>query len=334
MRQNLKVVNTQRSVKRPVPKISKSDGSVIWAIDATTLNESLAKRFHHFFKSLDCDIENVIPTTVFSPFDVGLFGNVDKVLRKKTMDRLEQETKKNWEKYSIVHKKSGLLISETNSKRDRAMALIQFAQRKKAKMIVVGSGAKSRDQLTGLGSFSEALISLSPIPVLVLGESVQMTDPISKILYPTDFSETSKMTFRKVVQFAKDRGAEVILYHFLNLEQGPLAFGIPWGYEVKWLDEYWQVQEKLQQEEGEEWKSKAIKQGVKCQFICDRKMGQLSGRIVEMIKENQINMLAITVKRGPWSQVILGRNVRELFAHSTCPVLAIHENLKKKKLHS
>lgn len=334
MKQNLKSTHGKKVAKRPMLKVSPSAGQVVWAIDSTKLNDNLVKRFQALFKSMNFEDENIIPTTVFSPFDTGLFGAVDKDLKKKTMNRFEQETQKQWQQYSFTYKKSGFLISETNSKRDRAMALIQFAQRKKAKMIVVGSGAKSRDRLTGLGSFSEALISLSPIPVLVLGESVQTALPVAKILYPTDFSEASKLTFRKVIQFAKTKNAEVVLYHFLNLEQGPLVYGIPWGYEVKWLDEYWQNQDKLQQEEGESWKNLAINQGVKCQFICDRKTGQLSDRIVEMIKENQTNMLAITVKRGPWSQVILGRNVRELFANSTCPVLVIHENLKKKKLHS
>lgn len=335
MNQNLKQNNGHKAIKKTTTNISKSVGPIVWAIDSTTLNDNLVKRFQGFLNSIECEFEDVIPVTIFSPFDAGLLGIVDKDLKKRTMKRLEQETQKQWTEYAIDSKKTDFLISESNSKRDRVLTLIQFAQRKKAKIIVVGSGAKSRNNLTGIGSFSEALISLSPIPVLVLGESVQVTQQsLAKILFPTDFSEASKVTFRKVLQFAKNRHAEVVLYHFLNLEQGPLAYGIPWGYEIKWLDEYWSVQEKLQEAEGEKWKNLALKLGVKSQFICDRKIGKLSNRIVEIAQDNQIDMIAVAIKRGPWSQVLLGRNIRELFAHSICPVLTIHANLKKEKFHS
>lgn len=113
---------------------------------------------------------------------------------------------------------------------------------------------------------------------------------------------------------------------------GPTAYGVPWGLDIKWLDEYWQVQVELRELEGKRWSNWAVKHNVKCQFIYDRKIGDLSKRILEAAKSNQADIIATAIKRGRWSQVILGRNIRELFVHSVCPVMVIHATLKKKSI--
>lgn len=334
MKQVVRQSAQKKLSKNVLPKMSKKMGPVIWAMDPSTINDEVVRRFQSLLSSLKCEENEVFPATIFSPFDLGWLSPVGKELKSRTLKALTEKVKKQWDQHGINHDKAGFIIAESTSKRDQALALIQFAMRKKAKMIIVGSGAKSRNNLTGLGSFSETLISLSPVPVLVIGESVETFHPITKILFPTDFSQSSVATFKKVVQMAKTYGAEVILYHFLNLEQGPMAFGIPWGYEIRWLDEYWKMHSDLRQEEGDKLSTWAARHGVKCQFICDRKTGVLSERIMEVAKNNQVDLLPIAVKRGPWSQVILGGTVRHIFAHATCPVMAIHATLKKEKLHS
>jgi nucleotide-binding universal stress UspA family protein len=327
----LKPTKQKKGSKTNLSTRAKSNGSLIWALDSVTLTDEKVEKFQQVLAFLKRDHDGIIPATIFSPFDLGWLAPLDNKFKKKTAKRLEIETKKLWESFSFKSKNAGFLISESNSNRDKALALIHFATRKKAKIIVIGAKVKTKNSLSEIGSFAENLISLSPIPVLVIGEAVVKIRPISKILFPTDFSEVSKKTFQKVIKFAKEYKAEIILYHFLNLEAGPLVYGIPWGFEIKWLDNFWRDQEQLKQKEGEIWKFRAEKQNVKCQFVCDRKVGRLSERIVTVARNYQVDLLAVTVKRGPWSQVILGGQIRELFGHSTCPVLAIHTNLKNKK---
>lgn len=167
-----------------------------------------------------------------------------------------------------------------------------------------------------------------------MNESVEPINQVKKILYATDFSEVSYLNFKKVIQFAKTYNAEVVLYHFMNVEMGPQMYGIPWGCKVKWRDDYWRAQEEHKSNEGEKWKAWAGKHNIICQFINDRKLGGFEARVLETVKENQIDILTLGIKRGPWSQVLLGRNVRDVLAKSTCPVLAIHTTIEKTKLHS
>ncbi len=320
--------------KKPLPQAMKQMESVILAIDSRKKNDPQVKKNLEVLRSFRYQDKNIIPVTVFTPLDLGWFMPIDKDKKTEMLSNIKEEVGTQWKKLGLDYKKSGFLITSENSTRDKAIKLIQFAVQNKAKTIIVGSGAKSRSELTGLGSFSETLISLSPLPVIVVGESVETVRPVSKIMFPTDFSDASHSAFRKTVDYAKKSGAEVILYHYLDIESGPLAYGIPWGYEIKWLDEYWKVQEDLQMAEGKKWRDWSLNEGVKCRFLYDRKLGGLRSRVVELTQELNVDLVVLSVKRGPWSQVILGRNVRSLFAHAICPVMAIHSKIKDTKLHS
>ncbi len=322
--QNKKIKNK----KLIIPAAMKIE-PLIWAIDTAKIDETQIKKFHDVLKSLNYQSEDVIPVTLFSPFDLGWVVPADPQMKKKAFAEMSSSIKEKWDKLSISFSKESLLIIDSNSIRNKAQALIQFALRKKAKMILIGSGAKSRSDLFGIGSFSETLIAMSPLPVLVVGESIQVPTPISKILFPTDFSEVSKSAFKKVARFAKNFDAQIILYHFLDLDAGPIAYGVPWGYEMKWLEDYWRVQEESKKAEGAEWKNWALRRQIRCEYRCDRKSGGFRERILEVVKEEKINILTVTIKRGPLAQVILGRHVRGLFADSTCPVLAIHSKAEK-----
>ena len=315
-------------------KRTKHAAPVVWAIDSSKLNEAEVKRMKNLLEAFHFESNQVFPTSVFSPFDLGWLIPVDRNLRKKTLERVSEKIKEQWAQFSINFKKNGLLVAENNSSREKVMSLIRFAKRRKARMIVVGTGASHRNNLTGLGSFSESLISMSPIPVLVVGENTKPIQNVTKVLFPTDYSEEALAAFKKALPFINSYAAEIVLYHHLNLEAGPIAYGIPWGLEMKWLDEYWRVQQEVKEKEGHKWKALAEKKGIKCSLLNDRKVGLLPERILENAVENQVDFISLPVTRGPWSQVLLGRNVRELFSKSTCPILTLHSFVGKRKLHS
>jgi nucleotide-binding universal stress UspA family protein len=315
-------------------RITRLVPNAVWAIDSSQINEVEVKKFQTVLKALKFSDDGILSTTIFSPFDLGWLVRVDKALKKKTYENISEIIKKQWSKFSLSFNKKSVLVAESSSNREKILALLQCAKKSKAKLIAVGSGVASRSKLMGIGSFSEALITMSPVPVLVLSESAKPISQVKKILFPTDFSPLSYLNFKKVVQFAKTYDAEVFLYHFLDLETGPLMYGIPWGYEVKWLDDYWRVQADHKRQEGGKWKAWAEKQNTRCHFIVDSKLGSFNERVLENLKENKIDILTLGIKRGPLSQVILGRNVRELLATSTCPILTIHTVAAKKQLHS
>ena len=210
--------NVKTDSKKRLPQLIKANAPAVWAIDSSQVNEGEVKKFQSVLNALNFKGDGVLTTTIFSPFDLGWLVPVDKALKKKTFDNISAIIKKQWDKLDLTFKKNSVLVAESNSNREKVMALIKYAKKCKAKIIAVGSGVVSRSKLTGVGSFAEALITMSPLPVLVMSECVKPISQVKKILYPTDFSEVSYLNFKKVVQFAKTYNAEVILYHFLDSE--------------------------------------------------------------------------------------------------------------------
>lgn len=314
--------------------LSKKRGPIVWAVDSSKLDDDMVVRMQKALMNWKLNEQEIIPATVFSHFDMGLIVEPGKKFKAHVLRDMEAKIQEKWRQHNISFKSSGFLASAGNSLRDKAQALVNFAKQSKAEVIVTGSGAKSRQKIVGIGSFAETLISISSVPVLVVGESVKKVEPISTVLYPTDFSEASRHAFDSLMGFARKYQAEVVLYHYLDLESGPLAFGISWGYEVKWIEEFWEDQEKRKREQGKKWTDWAQKQGVICHFVCDRSLGGLRNRILETASDSKANLIAVGITRGPLSQVILGHGVRGLFAYSSCPVLAIHSKAQIGKLHS
>ena len=320
--------------QKPIPQTTKHIAPVVWSIDSSKLSVEDVSKFQNIWNVLNVHSDEVLTASIFSPFDLGWLVPLDIGFKKKTRDNLAVITKEQWDKFSIPFKKNGIIISESASVRDKVNSLIQFAKKHKAKLIAVGPSTEKKKHFTSLGSFSENLIVASPIPVLIMGENAKLPQQIKRILFPTDFSRVSELNFRKVVQFAKNYDAEVILYHFFDSQSGPIMYGIPWGYEVNWLADYWKIQEEHKRTEAERWKAWAEKHNVKCRWVNDHKLGNLSERIIAATHEDEVDLLTVGIKRGPLRQVILGRNVRELIEKSICPVLALHATDEKKKLHS
>ncbi len=331
----MKVQNSPASIlknKKLNMALELKQNPLIWALDPSDLNESQVKKMQEVMKTWSQSRQELIGASIFSPFDLGWIMKVKKSVADSTIAQVEEGLREKVSSFGFPGDNVQILPSLTNSLRDRVQTLIEFAKKKKAEVILVGSQARSRSQVTGLGSFSEALISTSSLPVLVVGENVETFQDISKIFFPTDFSSTSLGVFKALLKFAKKFDAEVVLYHYMDLDSGPLAYGIPWGFDIRWVDEYWQNHSKMIEMEAKKWTEICQKiLGRPCQYICDRKLGGLSARMLEKAKEERADLIALGVKRGPWSQVILGRIVRTLFSDSRVPVLIIHSH--KKKVH-
>ncbi len=324
---------TPLPVQRSTPKKAKQTARpVIWAVDSAQLDSSHVERMKKLFQSWGYD-NDLLPATVFSPFDMGWILPAELKAKKQTLAEFGEKVQSKWKSLGIHHDSSGVLLSDSNSRREKALKLLDFAKSQKARMIIVESTDRT-NSFTGMGSFTETLISLSTLPILLVGPHTKTFNPPQRLFYPTDLSRESKEVFTRLIELAKGYKAEVLLYHYFDLESGPLTYGVPWGYEVKWLDDYWETQEKAQHEEAHKWIKWAHSKGVKCEFISDRKLGGLKSRMNEAAQEAGGDATVLTIKRGPWGQVVLGALIRDTIMQSAVPVLTFHTKDQRKKLHS
>ncbi len=311
--------------------LSKNPNPIVWALDPSEVNPGQIKLMQDITNIWSAKNQEVIIASIFTPFDLGWILKVSKSLMLSTVSEIQIALQKKVATLGISEKNLQVLPSIGNSLRERVQTLIHFTVKKKTEVLLVNSQGQSKSHFTGLGSFCEALISLSPTPVLVVGNRVEKARLISKIFFPTDFSDRSETVFKSVLKFAQKWDAEVIIYHHMDLGSGPLAYGIPWGFDINWVDEYWENHALSSEKKAEKWIQMAQKKlNIKCHYICDRKMGGLSAQMLEKAQDEKADLLVLGVKRGPWSQVILGRIVRNLFAEAQVPILILHANYKKR----
>ena len=112
--------------------------------------------------------------------------------------------------------------------------LLDLVESEGAPMLALSSHGRSGLGRIALGSFAEALLLQSRIPVLFLShperQSGTETSPkIQRILFPTDLSKNSREAFRLLLPQAKAMSAEVILFYAVAVAPyavaGPAALG-------------------------------------------------------------------------------------------------------------
>ncbi len=128
MTSSLKVEN-----KKVIAQGLKPRASAVWSIDSVQVNPVKIKKFRSVLSALGFGDEEVLTTSIFSPFDLGWLIPIDKKLKQKSLGGITTKVKEQWSKFSIPFNESGVLISESNSNREEVMTLIHYAKKHKGK---------------------------------------------------------------------------------------------------------------------------------------------------------------------------------------------------------
>lgn len=91
--------------------------------------------------------------------------------------------------------------------------LLNYAKDAKADLIVAGTMARKGATRFLLGSFAEAMILQSRIPILVVTPKSSPAKKIRKILFPSDLTPKSLAMFAEVVELAAAVEAGIIFFH-------------------------------------------------------------------------------------------------------------------------
>jgi nucleotide-binding universal stress UspA family protein len=317
-------MKTARDVRRELVQKMRGPHPVVWAFEPMPEALENERKFRDLIEVWKSPEQKVIPTTVLSAFDTAWPLRVSREVRKKLMDHSRQKLEKILKNAGMAAAVVRALPSDSLSMRKMAEILAKFARREKAEVLIVGSRASHRSEVTGIGSFVEALIAISRVPVMVVSENAEVPEKISKIFFPTDLSPGSQRLFAQVIRLARNWDAEIILYHHFDLQMGPLMMGPEGiGMDTRWLNQMWDDQKKLTEDTGRKWERNAIKNGVRCTFVADHEFGALADRMLAIAKKASSDLMVVGIKRGPLSQVIFGKVVRHLFAKCPSPVLVL-----------
>jgi len=201
-------------------------------------------------------------------------------------------------------------------------ALIRFAIKENASLILVSSSARKGIERGVLGSFAETLVLQSPVPVLIVNPQAKPHEKMTTLLYPTDFSTASKKGFDKVLTLARTLGLQILLFHKVRLPFSDASFGIQLPQPSR------ESLRELRADAGktaDAWVKHGKRSDVRVKSHIDMTGGAPLDAICKLSKRlGGKGMIAITSQSGKWTATILGSLTRQVLRTATCPVLVVH----------
>jgi len=314
--------------------------AIVWAIDPLE-NEvkphpALVSKLVKMAKLSNIDIQPVyllgIPST-----------EPKKSENESGLARFIEDTEKMAEVYLrelgvINARKIKILLSESSShgtkpsshlhaRKDKVEQLIKCAEDLNAPFIVVSSHGRTGVQRLVLGSFAEQLLLHAPCPVLFLTHESdtafnETETSFKRVLFATDFSQTSRVGFEKFLTLAQAFKIEVTLFHMVTLPGAALDSGS--GIPVVIPDDYFPSQVAWAKEEGARWLSLAQARDLHSHLIIlDEGVALNIGEIILSIAQREkIGLVALTSVNGPLSSVVMGSVARDVFRRNRFPVWA------------
>lgn len=201
-------------------------------------------------------------------------------------------------------------------------ALIQFAIKESASLILVSSRARKGIDRLALGSFAETLVLRSPVPVLIVNPSAKAHQKLTTILYPTDFSNASKKGFDRILTMAQRLGMQILIFHKMKLPyvSPPLGLMIP-TVSREALREL--KDERLAT--AKQWAKRAELSGTRTKFHVDSRGGAPLDSILKASRTlGPKAIVGITSQSGPLGAAVLGSLTRQILRSAACPVLVVH----------
>lgn len=299
---------------------------IVWAIDPMqnpSDAKNLIKELRYWAAHLNCDIQ---PVSVFSDRVLKLPVELAYPWREKfnelTQKLLDQYIKKT--KIADVLPAEKILIN-SNSTRKMASELAKYAEKNNCLMIFANTRAKKAWNFFRIGGFTEALVTVSKTPVLLLNPEAKPSYKIPQILFPTDFGQSSERALKNLIPWVKKFNSKVILYN--QIETPPAYATAAYDYlplQTVSLKAMLTDVALLRREKAEKWKDTLKKQNIEADSIIQREKKSLSSDILDAAKKKSVNLIALASESGAISQMVLGSVAKDVLLHAKCPVLIFH----------
>jgi nucleotide-binding universal stress UspA family protein len=319
-----------RTQTRP-PTIVESQAPIVWAIDAFPDEREVNLRTATTVRQLFPDAP-VHPVYVLSEESFTDRGYTDalrpalKPMALKALTNVLHETR------STTYRKPRVITENSASRPACARKLMRYAERIGARMIVLGSHGRRGFSRFLVGSFSEAVINHSHLPVIISGPHIKyLNSEPEVIVFPTDFSPACLQALPEVIQLAKGYGAEIHFFHkemqYVDplIQSGVQVFGGGWVT----VEPFMLPSEDTSQADSQSWILQAEAEGVRAKFVGENFREPTSEAIVQYAKSLIASspLVAMVSQSGSVASRLLGSVTRDVIRECPCPVyLAGHSD--------
>ena len=202
-----------------------------------------------------------------------------------------------------------------------AAAASRHALRAGTELIVTATHSHGGTGLAGLGSFTNALLAKSKVPVLSVRADAKANGAPKRILFSTDFSPASTKAFIRLCSLARRTGSELLICHVFFR---PVAWYAPeLAYTLSPND--WEkdlVESALRdgEQRGQRLLALAKRRQVKAKFLILEAVEGVAPTILQAAQRERADWIALAGEGGTIGQRILGTTAQKLVQTSPIPV--------------
>ena len=305
-----------------------TNAKLIWAIDPFNEDENLlASAIETARNWREQHAGEVVPVYLLGPRQIGFayeleFDSVG-YIAKNAQDRANHLMRghefKGLKPLQVLCTQSGLLLHDIQ-------ALVDHSMRLKADAILISTRGRSGMRRAVLGSFAEAVLLHSPLPVLTVSPLSRKASTLKQILFPTEFGEYSKLVFKKVARLAQERAASISLLHIIPKVYGFVPVGDLLGYPSLYsydLSEAINSERVAAAKEFESWIQLSSKLGVPIEFEVVEATNGIAETILKVARDRDADLIALESESGRIKAALLGSVCRRVVRDATCPVWSL-----------
>jgi nucleotide-binding universal stress UspA family protein len=318
---------------------------MIWAVDAFEDAASFQNRAEQvlgYFASLKGGIsvepvfvlnpnQSEVPPDLATPWLEEYRTSADEAL-KRTLAQLQMP-------FLLPH----VVLGDGNSSLSQSIDILsEYALKAQADLILVNSHGRRGFKRIFLGSFAETLLHRSHVPVLVIGQKNKIAERLTRIIFPTEFGEHSKILFRQAVDIARQFRAEIHLLHVVPTLPVPT---LDFDYQSR-MQEYrgervpprvfreHQIEHQARREKA--WSEFSRHSDVVVKTLMDTDSETVADAILKAAKQNGTGrIIMMEAQSSAIRDTIMGSTTKKVVRGASCPVwvLTSHyvEDLFKKK---
>jgi len=197
--------------------------------------------------------------------------------------------------------------------------LVQYSKEANADLMVVSSHGRSGLGRLVMGSFAENVLAKSNIPVLFLSKSVLPNQGLSKILFPTDWSNASKRALDLFLNQMKGVNSEIILYHAVSPPGAVFDSGVL-GVPYYLPESYYLEQRRWVEEQSSAFQKIVSDQGFQVRAVIRDGVLNTPSAIQAIAQEEKVSLVAMASASRGFESTVMGSVAKEIFRIRQWPV--------------
>lgn len=222
--------------------------------------------------------------------------------------KLAEEHRQKLESFAEQLRQKGLTVSTSVRLGKADQLIVQTAQETGADLVVMGAHGHTSFREKLLGSTTEQVLQVSPVPVLFVREKCEPN--FRHFLVPSDLSDAALLALDYAVNLAMIANAKVTLLHVVAPYEGS--------------PEAWEELKREMKAELQKWSSKTFEQtALPLIELKVTRYHHPSAGITEFARQNDVDLIVIPTRRhGALDRLIFGSVASHVIYYAPCPVIS------------